>query len=58
MCLTEAQVIDLAAGYCPRVVQAMARTLLETRDDFARKVAARQAADAARTTRGLKERAR
>ena len=41
ICVSEEEVIDLAAGYAPKTVVAMARMLIETDDDRCRRNAAK-----------------
>jgi len=50
-CLSLEQVFDLAVGYCPLSVTAMARMALETDDQFRRKAEKRREADEARAAR-------
>jgi len=37
ICVSEEEVMDMAAGYCPKTVRAMCRMLIETDDERCRR---------------------
>lgn len=54
--LTEAQMLDVASGYVPNSVKAMARTMLDWIDEDQRKADANLAADARARSKRTKKR--